>query len=263
MQVRSLLFLLALLLPLTPAAVFKGRIFLLAAVFPVGLLLGWSHPEAKSIAFQYVTTLLPILLLAALAGARRLTSQPAAPLAEMPAVSGDASLGFAALASGLVASTLFGALPWSSPTLSIMLAQTYQIDNAPALENPRAPGTASHRALNAIVASVNSKQSSVLASGRVAAHLLNVRRLETVEQALFRWEALRAEAGPGRTGSEVFDWIVLDTCERFQQSLDKMETVIVDARRAGYREEWSRDGILVLARPHSGSGPEENRGTDK
>jgi hypothetical protein len=133
-----------------------------------------------------------------------------------------------------------------------MLAQTYQIGDAPTLENPRAPGTASHRALNEIVAKVNSPRFSVLASGRIAAHLLNVGRLETVEQALFRWEALCAEAGAGRTGLEVFDWIVLDTCERFQQSLDKMETILADARRAGFQETWSGDGILVLARPDSG-----------
>lgn len=256
----SLLFFLTLLLPWTPAALVKGRMLLLAAVFPLGLLMGWNHPPAKSIAFQYVTTLLPILLLAAMAGARRLTVERQAADATRPAVSGDRFLGLAALASGLVASTLWGAFPWSSPTLTIMLAQSYRIGDAPALENPRAPGTASHRALNEIVAKVNSRQTSVLASGRIAAHLLNVRRLETVEQALFRWEALCAEAGAGRTGSEVFDWIVLDTCERFQQSLDKMETILADARQAGYRETWSGDGIIVLARPHSGrpyAGPTE------
>jgi hypothetical protein len=235
----SWLFLLTLLLPWTPPALIKGRMLLLAAVFPLGLLIGWNHPPAKSIAFQYVTTLLPILLLAALAGARRITvAQPAA-VPERPAVPGDWSLGLAAL-------------PWSSPTLTIMLAKSYQIGNEPTEQNPRAPGTASHQALNKIVAQINSKQSSVLASGRIAAHLLNVRRLESVEQALFRWEALCAEAGAGRTGSEVFDWIVLDTCERFQQSLDKMETILADARRAGYRETWFGDGIVVLARPPSG-----------
>ena len=213
---------------------------LLAAVFPLGLLMGWNHPPAKSIAFQYVTTLLPILLLAAMAGARRLTVERQAAPRGGPAGTGDRSLGLAALASGLVASTLFGALPWSSPTLTIMLAQNYQIGDGPSEENPRRPGTASHRALHEIVALVNSRQFSVLASGRIAAHLLNVRRLETVEQAVVRWDALCAEAGPGRTGSEVFDWIVLDTCEHFQQSLDKMEFILADARRAGYRQEIGR-----------------------
>jgi len=255
-RLGSLLFLVTLLLPLTPAALVRGR-WLVAAVFPLGLLMGWAHPPAKSIAFQYVTTLLPILLLAALAGARRLTAElqstaqrPGAD-ATQPAVSGDLCLGAAALASGLVASTMFGALPWSSPTLSIMLAQTYQLDAAPTLENPRASGTDSNRFLQEIVAQVNAKHHSVLASGRIASHLLNVRRLETVEQALVRWKSLQAEAGAGRSAVEVFDWVVLDTRERFQQSEDKMETILAEARRVGYRQERSQDGILVLTRPHS------------
>ncbi len=247
----AILFLLVFLLPLTPAVLVKGRLILLAAVFPIGLLMGWNHPPAKSIAFQYVTTLLPILLLAAIAGARRLAAQRQAAVAGQATVSagGDRSAGLAALVSCLVASTFFGALPWSSPTLTIMRAQTYQIHGGPSEENPRRSGTASHRALNEIVARVNSEQSSVVASGRVAAHLLNVRRLETVEQAVARWNALCAEAGSGRSGTEVFDWVVVDTCERFQQSLDKMEFILADARRAGYRQQWAQDGIFVLARP--------------
>lgn len=256
LRLESLLFLVTLLLPLTPAALVRGRWLLLAAVFPLGLLMGWAHPPAKSIAFQYVTTVLPMLLLAALAGARQLTAerswraQQSASEPLRPVVSGDLTLGAAALVSCLVASTLFGALPWSSPTLSIMLAQTYQTDAAPTLENPRAPATAANRFLSDIVMQINSEHASVLASGRVASHLLNVRRLETVEQALFRWKALQAEAGAGRSAVEVFDWIVLDTCERFQQSLDKMETILAEAQRAGYRQVRSQDGIVLLARPH-------------
>lgn len=252
LQPKSLLFLAACLLPWTLTALYKGRLLLLAAAFPLGLLLGWKHPPAKSIAFQYMTTLLPILLLAAMAGARRVTCERNAASPGSPVVPGDHSLGWAALASCLVASTLFGALPWSSPTMTILLAQSYQVSaESPTVQNPRAPGTAGHRALTEIVARINTEQSSVLASGRIAAHLLNVRRLETVEQALVRWDALSAEAGAGRFATEVFDWIVLDTWECFQQSLSKMETILADARRAGYQPAWSGEGIIVLARPQN------------
>jgi hypothetical protein len=147
--------------------------------------------------------------------------------------------------------------------LTILLAKSYQIGDSPTVQNPRGPGTDGHRTLHEIVAQVNSKQSSVLASGRIAAHLLNVRRLETVEQALVRWEALCAEAGAGRSGSEVFDWIVLDTCERFQQSLDKMEIILADARRAGFRETRSEEGIILLARPRSDSPSADPTETDR
>lgn len=254
LRLKSLLFLVALLLPLTPWTLFRGRWLLLAAAFPLGLLMGWGHPPAKSIAFQYVTTLLPMLLLAALAGARSRAAErglpgPASAAGPEAGRSADLSWGVAALVSCLVASSLYGALPWSSPTLSIMFAQTYQTEGVTSLENPRAPGTAAHRFLNNLTAQLNAEKASVLASGRIAAHLLNVRRLETVEQALFRWEALQGEAGAGRSAVEVFDWIVLDTREQFQQSLDKMQTILVEAQRVGYRVVGFEDGILLLARP--------------
>lgn len=245
---NSLLFLFTLLLPLTPAALLKGRMVLLAAVFPLGLLLGWNHPPAKSIAFQYVTTLLPILLLAAMTGARRWAAgRQATASTSSAAGAGDLAVGLPALASCLVAATFFGALPWSSPTLTIMRAQTYQVDGGPSEKNPRRPGTAGHQAIRDAVALVSSRQSSVLASGRIAAHLLNVRRLETVAGAIDRWDALRAEAGTGRSSTQVFDWIVLDTRERFQQSWEKMQFILDDAERAGFRQQGAWDGILVLA----------------
>ncbi|NLF73295.1 MAG: DUF2079 domain-containing protein [Candidatus Anammoximicrobium sp.] len=256
LSLGSMLFLCSLLLPLTPAALLPGRLILLAAVFPLGLLMGWDHPPAKSIAFQYVTTLLPILFLSAVAGDRRLAAPREAVVAGRPKAlrESNPAAGLAALVSCLVASTFFGALPWSSPTLAVMRARTYQGTDGPSEQNPRRPGTASHRELNEIVARVNSKQASAIASGRIAAHLLNVRRLETVEQAIVRWDALCAEAGAGRSGAEVFDWIVVDTCECFQQSLEKTEFILAEARRAGYQEQVAREGLVVLARPPGNGG---------
>ena len=116
-------------------------------------------------------------------------------------------------------------------------------------DNPRLEGSDGNAAANEIVALVGREDAAVLASGRIAAHLLGVRRLETVEQAgVFRWEALCKEAGQGRSGVEVFDWIVLDTYERFQQSADRIELIIQEAKRAGFRVERSSYGILVLAK---------------
>ncbi len=257
LSLDSILFLLSLLLPLTPAALRAGRMFLLAVAFPLGLLVGWDHPPAKSIAFQYVTTLLPVLFLAGIAGAQRLAGEQPGSAAARPGVPGrrDLSLGLAVLASCVVASTFLGALPWSSSTFKIARARTYQTNDGPCEENPRRPATPSHRALHEIVTMVNTKESAVLASGRIAAHLLNVRRLETVEQAIVRWDALCAEAGPDCTGSQVFDWIVLDTYERFQQSWDKMDFILADAKRAGFQQTWAQDGIVVLSRPGFDSVP--------
>ena len=92
---------------------------------------------------------------------------------------------------------------------------------------------------------------AVLASGRVASHLVGVRRLESVEQAIVRWEDLRVEAGDGRSGVEVFDFIVLDTHEGFQQSLEKMQFIAAQAEDCGYARLSSAEGILVFRRTAS------------
>jgi hypothetical protein len=117
--------------------------------------------------------------------------------------------------------------------------------------NPRAVGTASNQQLDEIVHRLNRPEHAVLASGRVAAHLLRTRRLESVEQAIVRWDDLSIEAGPGRTAVEVFDFIVLDTWECFQQSPDKMQFIAEQAELAGYQRTLHTDGILVFERSHS------------
>jgi hypothetical protein len=60
---------------------------------------------------------------------------------------------------------------------------------------------------------------------------------------------LEREAGDGRTAIEVFDWIVLDRFEQFQQSFEKTEFVIEAARQAGYEEVENSDGLILFRRP--------------
>jgi uncharacterized membrane protein len=235
LRLDSLAFLLALTVPLGVAHIVRGWRILLAGVFPLALLLAWKHPPATCIGFQYVTTLIPILVLAALSGATRRSSYSAA--------------GLSALAAGLTAATFLGAWPWSCPTQTTVVAHTYRVgDHAPG-ENPRAQGTDANRLLCAAIAAIEQEECAVLASGRVAAHLLRARRLESVEQALVRWKDLCREAGAGRSAVEVFDWIVLDTREEFQQSIDKTAFVIQEAKRAGYATVQSAEGIVVLRKP--------------
>jgi uncharacterized membrane protein len=255
-QLPSLLFLLALLTPLGFRTVFRGGVLLAAAAPPLLLLLAWQQPQSTSIAFQYVTMLMPTFFLAALAGAAELSTSVAraAPDKRASDTSGFLIAGTSALVGGLTASTFFGALPWSGATLTVMLAKSYQVGGQHTGENPRAVGTKGHADLHGVVAMVDYRTSAVLASGRVAAHLLNVRRLESVEQAIARWRDLSAEAGGGRSGVEVFDWVVLDFYEQFQQSEGNMQWVREEAERAGYRVVHSRDGIVVLKRP----GPSES-----
>ncbi len=88
----------------------------------------------------------------------------------------------------------------------------------------------------------------MLATGRVAAHLLAVRRLDTVGQACSRWKAFADEVGPGRSPIELFDWIVLDTKEHFYQSAKETHFVAAAAEAAHYRLVHSADGIVVYSR---------------
>jgi hypothetical protein len=239
-------FVLALTVPLGLPAVVRGWRTLLAAALPVGVLLAWQRPAANSFAFQYVTMLIPVVLLAAFAGAAPRSASAAAP---PPAPAGWLVDGATALVAGLTASTLFGSLPWSSPTLSVLLAQTYQTEAGLAETNPRAVETEANAALREIVARVGGRDAAVLATGRIAAHLLQVRRLESVEMAAMRWNGLQQEAGAGRSAVEVFDWLVLDTYEHFQQSPDKVRRIQEEAQRVGYQCVHSTQGINVWARP--------------
>jgi hypothetical protein len=155
----------------------------------------------------------------------------------------------ATLASCFLASWLFGSWPWSCPTLTLMQSRSYQVDGEAAEFNPRAVGTPGNAAVEQIVEMVDRPDVAVLATGRIAAHLLHTKRLESVEQAVVRWENLAEEAGEGRSAIEVFDWIVLDRYERFQQSSDKTDFIVETALQAGYGEQQSSDGLIVFRRP--------------
>jgi hypothetical protein len=252
---ESAWFVLSLLVPFGLPTVVRGWPVLLGVALPIGVLLAWEHNAAPSIAFQYVTTCIPVFTVAAIAGTAASAGANTRPLSPH---SGRARCmflvaGLSALTAGLTSSMFLGSLPWSRPTLTNMFANSYQTDDLSFLGNPRAVGTEGGTTLDQIVAMVGHEDAAVLASGRVAAHLLGVRRLETVEQAtVFRWDALCEEAGEGRSGVEVFDWIVLDTWEQVQQSVEKMQFVIREAERAGFHVERSSHGVLVLAKP-SGS----------
>ena len=91
-------------------------------------------------------------------------------------------------------------------------------------------------------------KASVLATGRIASHFVGVERLDTVGQAPLRWDAFEEEAGPGRSGIELFDWIVVDTYEQFQQSAEDTQFILDEAERAGYGLVDSRRGVMVFRR---------------
>jgi hypothetical protein len=248
----SAYFLLALLVPLGLRELRRGWLVFAATLLPLGVLLAWGHGPATSIAFQYTTTLIPLFFLAAIMGAAIPAAQPPGqPQAALPEDRASPlwAAGLAALAACATASTWFGAVPWSGATLTDVLYKTYGDWNRRGAIDDRMAGSQGNAMLNKIVAEVGGRESSVLATGRIASHLLGVRRLDTIAQAGDRWKYFQAEIGPGRSPIELFDWIVIDTAENFYQSPDQCEFIVEHARRAGYRLiGWDR-GILVYLRP--------------
>lgn len=245
-------FLLCLMIPLGLRTLLRGWSMLLAAALPLGVLLAWDYPPATSIAFQYQTALIPLLFLAALVGAVM--------LGQTPLASGDVDAsghrarsfwraGMTALAAGATASMMIGSLPWSSPTLTNVISHTYAASGNPRDLEDRLLGSPGNSVLNQIVARVGGKESAVLASGRIASHLLRVRRLDSVGQACRRWKEFEKEVGPSRSAIELFDWIVLDNNEQFYQSPEELRWINDRAVHAGYRVVQSDRGIVVLARP--------------
>ena len=242
---ESAYFLLMLLVPLGLKSLLRGRWTLLACGLPVGVLLAWGHRPATSIAFQYSTTLIPILFLAAMVGARRTPDQASSEAATGPMWRATVTTWIGCAAASL----WLGASPWCQNTLTDVLGQTYcRAGGVTALEN-RLPGSEGIKLLHEVVALVDRDDARVLATGRIAAHFVGARRVDTVGQAPQRWAAFEQEAGPGHSGIELFDWVVIDTYEQFFQSPKNMEFILDQAKSADYHIVEARLGVVVLARP--------------
>lgn len=242
---RGWLYLLLITAPLGWLALRRGWPILLAAILPLIVLLTWKNAFATSIAFQHGMLLIPILFLAAIGGA---SGERESTVGDSDAT-GLRHAGAAALAC-LLASVFVGALPFSRPTLTnVVVSGTYPIESGRRVAGDREVGSDGHRALTEMIERVNQPDASVLATGRIAAHLLNVRRLEPLDEAINRLASLQMEAGEGRDPLHVFQWILLDKLERFQQSPLKTQEIYERAIRLGYHVERDEHGVVLLRRP--------------
>ena len=241
-QRRSAWFVLALAVPIGLRSLGRGWTVLLALALPLGVLLAWNNPPATSIAFQYTITLIPVLFLAAMAGA----AAPSRTRRDVPRSAALLAAGWAALAGGAAASLALGALPWSSPTLGLVRGATYG-----EAADDRAAGSPGGAVLAEIVARARREDPAVLASGRVAAHLLNLSVIEPVRSVVC---VPGAHAGQEAylANIEQFAWVILDTRERFQQSYEEMANLARRADEAGFVLARSFDGILLYVRPGRG-----------
>ena len=243
----------ALAIPIGVVSLARGWTLLLALAVPLTVILSWSYLHPTSIAFQYSTTMIPILFTATIAGSLR-TTDPNLSKTPHARFMPTAMNAFAACT---VASLLFGALPWSRPTIKMMVFNSYQTrdgrfyeDDSTPIAARRSIGSHGNDTLNDVVAMVGRPSASVLATSRVASHLLGVRRLEPVDEAINRWDDLKLEAGADCAPIEIFDWIVLDKLEVFQQNREQMRRIREEAIKAEYKIVLNENEIVVFARPN-------------
>ncbi len=224
----KLAFCLSLWLPCFAFSLWHGWRWLLPTALPLLLLVVWDHKPAASLAFQYSATLLPLFWFATLHGAAGQTTATAV----------------GALSTGLLLSLYMGQLPYSSPTLLDVEGRTYGTQSQWRRQSAEEDG----RWLDDQVRTIHQDGSAVLATGRIAAHLVGNRDVETVGQYVQRREELATLSD--RMGAPIkhYRWIVLDRQEAFQQSQDDIATVQAEALQAGFVEVTQRYGVLILQR---------------
>jgi len=248
---EKLAFLLSLCIPCYLPSLLRGWRWLLPALLPLMVLLVWDHRPASSLAFQYASTLLPLLWLATIAGAkgRAIGREPArraqSSHATVPETTSGRQAAMGALATGLILSLFVGQLPISSPTLLDVIGMTY----GEQLEQRRRADEPDGQWLTAQVAKLGTEGDTVLATGRIAAHLVGNREVETVGQYLLRKPQLSQLADRRGSPIQFYRSIILDRREGFQQNAREVATVEAEALAAGFVVIDEQFGILLLQRP--------------
>jgi hypothetical protein len=216
----------------------------LAVVLPLGVLLVWEHRPAQSLAFQYSSILLPVLWLSTMLGSQ----------SPEPWVANDAKFrwrlpswsgGAAALGAFATASTLslfLGQFPFSSRTLQDVQVRTYQPTET---EFRLQQGGADNRWLHDQVAKIRVSRDAVLATGRIAAHCVGNRDVETVGQFAQRRDKLAKLADRLDQPMLHYRWVILDRLEHFQQNEAEIQAVEREAIRSGFAKVDEQYGIVV------------------
>lgn len=233
LQPTKLAFVLSLLLPCFLPSLLLGWRMFLGTLPPLLLLLVWDHKPAACLGFHYSSAILPCLWFAALWGARKIPGDGAA---------------FGSLVTGLILSIYVGQLPYSSPSIVGVVGKSYGLERLAS----RGPGTVHGKWLTTQIARIRDDGSEVLASGRIASHLVGNRDVETVGQFLQRYEQLNALED--RQGNPIrhYKWIVMDREEMLQQSDDQMLSVEIDAERNGFVVVAEFESLILLERRDPG-----------
>lgn len=247
LRVESLMFVLLLWLPCGLPTLARGWRWLIPTLLPLGVLIVWDHRPAHSLAFQYPSTLLPLFWLATLRGSDPMNSRTA--LADHK-IHDDVSLihrlsvanATSALTAGVTLSLFWGQLFYSGPTIIEVQAKTY--GQTPIRQQADEDG----RWLDQQLAQIRQQQAECLATGRIAAHLVGCRDIETVGQFIQRRDALARLTDRQPNPLLHYRWIVLDRREGFQQTPEETAQIEAQARAAGFETFAEQYDVVILSR---------------
>jgi len=229
----NLVFVAMLWLPCGLPALARGWRYVLPTLLPLAVLIVWDHHPAHSLAFQYPSTLQPLFWLACLSGAAKVTRHNVMRHPEgvgARGVTGGLASAMTALVTGTVLSFFVGQLPFSSRSLRDVEVTTYGVDSEWRRRSERLDG----EWLLQRVAEIRESRSECLATGRIAAHLVGNRDVETVGQYLERRAKLAELADRAAEPIRHYEFILLDRLEGFQQSRAQVKAVEREVRESGF-----------------------------
>jgi hypothetical protein len=148
------------------------------------------------------------------------------------------------VACAAVLSLFLGQLPWSSPTLTDVEARSYPSDSG--LRRATQPDGQWIANWQSRLRQANQP---VLATGRLAAGLVGVPELETVGQYRERRKKLDQIATPLPTSLLLYQTLLLDLQESFQQSPQQTQELLQEALAAGFTLIEQKYEVAVLKRP--------------
>jgi hypothetical protein len=243
---------------LGPMGLFASRAMawsLVSVSLPLLVLLLWEHMPAQSLAFQYSSVLLPMLMVGAIESCR-MGSMSSAKGIRTSRRGAARAVGFAATCG--VLGVFVGQMPWSLDSLLDVQSKTYGVEG----DERRRLGGEDQRWLRSMMERFSKRGSledgdatglfseqRVLATGRVAAHCLGARDIETVGQFWQRYESLRNLDKAIPSPVLRYDWIILDYREAFQQTSDETMRLRSEALQHGFQPVQSKHGVEFLLAP--------------
>ena len=162
----------------------------------------------------------------------------------------QAALG--ALATSFLFSLFLGQFPFISETLSDFRASSSSTSwmelssetDQPA-RFPRESGSPDSDWIHGQLKVVQDSGLEVLATGRIASHLLGNREVETVGQFELRKEKLALLSGWPEKPIRHYRWLVVDRMETFQQTQQQTAEIEVEALQNGFTKLEERFGVAI------------------